>query len=312
MCKNRRAFTLAETLTTLMIIGVVATMTIPTLISGVDDQKTTTMLKKLYSSMNVNIQTVLSGADSVDQTIDTTKEASTSALARSKDTYIYSSVEDMSSLRAWGKDDSGKHNGVLANKNFINIDYECTNCFSEAGSILPNPMTPSKEATAEVKDAAGNVVTPAEPATNANFSAYRLNNGAWFAIHDFKGNCKTIDYVSTSQIDDVKTEEDEIAYANNDKKVYLCGILVFDTNGQQGPNTPGRDRFAYYISDKAVDNSYLIPMGYRATDKDNKSQYNKSGYITSTVGETNDCDPGTVAGYNCTAQMMMNNWKLPR
>ena len=41
MCKNRRAFTLAETLTTLMIVGIIAAVTIPTLISGVEEQKTT-------------------------------------------------------------------------------------------------------------------------------------------------------------------------------------------------------------------------------------------------------------------------------
>ncbi len=46
------AFTLAEVLITLGIIGVVAAMTIPTLISNYNEKQTVTKLKKVYSTLN--------------------------------------------------------------------------------------------------------------------------------------------------------------------------------------------------------------------------------------------------------------------
>ncbi|MCR4880878.1 MAG: type II secretion system GspH family protein, partial [bacterium] len=61
--KNNFAFSLAETLTTLMLIGVVAAVTIPVLNANVEKQKTIANLKRLYSSFSINIQTVLNEAN---------------------------------------------------------------------------------------------------------------------------------------------------------------------------------------------------------------------------------------------------------
>ena len=47
-----RAFTLAEVLITLGIIGVVAAMTIPTLINDYEKKETVTALQKMYSTIN--------------------------------------------------------------------------------------------------------------------------------------------------------------------------------------------------------------------------------------------------------------------
>lgn len=47
----KKAFTLAEVLITLGIVGVVAAITIPTLIAGYQKKETVTALKKMYSSL---------------------------------------------------------------------------------------------------------------------------------------------------------------------------------------------------------------------------------------------------------------------
>ena len=47
----RKGFTLAEVLTTLMVIGVVAAMTIPTLINSTDDQQYKVAFKKAVSGI---------------------------------------------------------------------------------------------------------------------------------------------------------------------------------------------------------------------------------------------------------------------
>lgn len=49
---KKQAFTLAEVLMTLGIIGVVAAMTLPTLITDFQKRSTATMVKALYSKIN--------------------------------------------------------------------------------------------------------------------------------------------------------------------------------------------------------------------------------------------------------------------
>ena len=54
--RNRKAFTLAEVLITLGIIGVVAALTIPSLISNYQKNQTVTQLQKFYTNMNQAIK----------------------------------------------------------------------------------------------------------------------------------------------------------------------------------------------------------------------------------------------------------------
>jgi len=63
MQNSRKGFTLAEVLVTLAIIGVVAALTIPTLISSTNASKFTTALKKNLSTLNSVIQTNLANND---------------------------------------------------------------------------------------------------------------------------------------------------------------------------------------------------------------------------------------------------------
>ena len=294
LSNNKKGFTLAETLTTVLLIGVIAAFTIPSLITGIDNQKNQNMLKKLHSAMSVNIQTVLNQA----------------------------ALESLSDLRAWGKTE-GKHNGILGNPVYFNIDHECTNCFAQnkrdakgtwsGKAILPGPMDAGNAAAEAVvavpaeTDEEGNIIKEAiaaqdaVEATDANFTTYRLKNGSWAAIYDFEGNCNMVlPNVSTTRTDEY----------GDPIQISLCAIVVFDTNAEKAPNSPGYDRFAYYISDKPINDSYLIPIGHNgASDKDNNSQYNTNGYLTSIIGD-GTCKKGELSGYNCTAQMMMKGWKL--
>jgi len=79
MQNSRKGFTLAEVLVTLAIIGVVAALTIPTLISSTNASKFTTALKKNLSTLNSVLQTNLAnndmGASDTDITTATTLAA---------------------------------------------------------------------------------------------------------------------------------------------------------------------------------------------------------------------------------------------
>jgi len=63
MQNSKKGFTLAEVLVTLAIIGVVAALTIPTLISSTNASKFTTALKKNLSTLNSVLQTNLANND---------------------------------------------------------------------------------------------------------------------------------------------------------------------------------------------------------------------------------------------------------
>ncbi len=70
---RRFGFTLAEVLITLTIIGVIAAMTIPTLLSNTSDQEYKTGLKKAISTINqaITMQYALEGTDMSDYTSKT-------------------------------------------------------------------------------------------------------------------------------------------------------------------------------------------------------------------------------------------------
>lgn len=55
---RRNGFTLAEVLITLVIIGIIAAMTIPSLINKTNEQETVSALKKTYSSLSQAYQKI--------------------------------------------------------------------------------------------------------------------------------------------------------------------------------------------------------------------------------------------------------------
>ena len=76
--KKHLGFTLAEVLITLGIIGVVAAMTIPTLMSNTNSSEMKTAYKKILSAMNqaVTMSVALNYVDFADNTNTTTGEDS--------------------------------------------------------------------------------------------------------------------------------------------------------------------------------------------------------------------------------------------
>jgi len=291
--KKNPAFTLAETLTTLSVIGVVAAFTVPVMSYNINKLKTINTFKSLYSSFSVNLQTVVSEAN----------------------------CSSISCLRKYGNSDETLHNGIFANPVYFNIKANCPGCIEDK-SVMPSPMIAAHEEdeTEEILNTEATIIKddkettadeeengttdenePAEKEPvvpkkriNANFSTYLLNNGTVMSLYDFNGNC---------------TESGKVFY--DGKSADVCGIVVFDINSKQGPNAPGYDRFAYYIVDEPIENSFLVPIGYTNKDNNNDSQYNKDGLIQSNINN-GTCSPETIDkedGYNCTAKIMTSNWK---
>src|SRR5574344_629312 len=68
--KKHIAFTLAEVLITLAIIGVVAALTIPTLIKNYQQKQYETQLKKTYSTLSQAFQSAAANNENIAQSLD--------------------------------------------------------------------------------------------------------------------------------------------------------------------------------------------------------------------------------------------------
>lgn len=267
--KKSHAFSLAEVLTTLMIIGVIAAFLIPVLTTGIEKQKTVSMLKRLYSSFSVNIQTVLGEANC--SSVSCLRAYPSGEVSYAEKDIVVDDVDEEGNITGNHKEYRQTKGHVFANPKYFHIISECKSCFA-ADSILP---------IGEYDD----------------YKTFRLNNGATMSLYNFPdGNCTH----TGARDKNGKVYE-------GDRLKELCGIVVFDVNGTKGPNMPGKDRFAYYITDEAVLDNYIIPIGY------NHANIRDTEYSSGlTVEDKANCDAkvGNARGYNCTAKIMQDNWKI--
>lgn len=127
ICKSQRykGFTLAEVLITLVIIGIIAAMTIPTLVSNYHKDQTVTQLKKAYSDVSQAVK--LSSVENGNPTSwDWPASDSTDELTTFVETYI---IPYLLISRNCGKaiDPSActvKTRKYMAGNNFFNDGYE--------------------------------------------------------------------------------------------------------------------------------------------------------------------------------------------
>ena len=235
----KKGYTLSEVLTTLMVIGIIAAMTLPALYNVSIAEKNRTNLKKTFASYTINIQQTLVSTGTICETLACTRHWSCRNPQEDEDGNIIAC--------------DTTHNGALAQ--FENFNYEnCDDCVKN-DSKLPGVMQ------------------------NQKFSTYRLPNMSYAAIYDYAGNCSES--------------------INNDFRA--CSVMILDVNGHKGPNTPCKDRYAFYVANKPYSRTsengeynliqtYLVPFGYN--DAPNFE--------------------GSPDGYNCTAKLMYNNWKISK
>ncbi len=302
--KKSHAFSLAEVLTTLMIIGVIAAFLIPVLTTGIEKQKTVSMLKRLYSSFSVNIQTVLGEANC--SSVSCLRAYPSGEVSYAEKDIVVDDVDEDGNITGNHKEYRQTKGHVFANPKYFHVLGKCNNCISNT-TYLPTTVDLNNDPERE------------------KYEIYRLNNGAIMALYSLRDEVIGHDEEGKATYGKDYSNKGNCTNTNrmsvNGQAVNLCGIVVFDVNGTKGPNQPGKDLFAFYITDEAVDNSYIVPIGY-VRNKKGKSTYNKEGLIQDTVGtckrgedcyneDGGVCSPGeTRSGYNCTASIMLEGWKI--
>ena len=149
------AFTLAEVLITLGIIGIVAAMTIPTLIQNEQDKSTVVALKKAYSTMNNAYNLAVKDNGTPDEWGLSDQDPRGSAviilntfanyLRISKNCGSSSSCFENNTYRflngsSFSMDDANFAKSILADGSYLTVDFKSANCTQNRGStkILSN------------------------------------------------------------------------------------------------------------------------------------------------------------------------------
>ncbi len=210
--EKSKAFTLAEVLVTLVIIGVISALTIPTLKEASDRSANIAALKKAYSTLS-NAFAELQAEHGSPIYWQVPADAA-------------NAPEDIKGRRVFGADAKafawmlkqkisvGQAGGVPP------AGYEIKNL---SGSSFGTTEGKIDEASVSLDDDSGEL------------SFQSADNMFWFPSATYQG-CRY---------------EKEIADTQSES-VNLCGYVVVDTNGAKGPNRMGFDVFVFDISTNGV------------------------------------------------------------
>ena len=208
MKKNYNAFTLAEVLITLGIIGVVAAMTLPALINNHRDKELVTRVRKTYSALNQALEL-----------------AQAHYATPGDNAALFSSGKSAAELT---KEMAGYFNGAR---------------YCEAGANAKGCKNLSykiKYATLNQSGSSGAAVT----SLTAN-PRIVLNDGSIIAMNNKGNSCDEVVETGTSFNPDgsvAKNPDGSIKTWTRTRAV--CGTIWFDVNGNKNPNQFGRDAYA--------------------------------------------------------------------
>ena len=235
---NLTAFTMAEILISLTIIGIIAAITLPSLKANINEKTWATQRKALYSRMSqaISMMPSLNGYGVVmnsNGTINNTETANKATQA-----FINEGLSKVLSIK-----------NVCDNQNFkkCNMPDKITN---QAGSKIDTPRRVS-ELNATIPDSNSGV---ASYMTNSYAAAFEVVNGEAVAVY-YNPKCISGEIV-ISVGDGGGTDGVHI-------KQYVCANFIYDLNGRKGPNKVGKDvgfMTAIYPTDSELVS--VIPVFY--------------------------------------------------
>lgn len=224
---SKKAFTLAEVLITLGIIGVVAAMTIPTLVGKYKDKELTTRAKKTYN--------VIGNALQLAQVAYGTPGDNSSLFSSGK-----SSVEVTKEMAKYFNGAKYCDSGANA-KGCKHLNYKIK---------YAQPLqTSSSGNNAAMTDMTG-------------YSRIILNDGTVIGISTKANNCEP--YIASGAIynSDGTLKKDADGNVVRWESIRSeCGTIVFDTNGYKEPNQFGRDAFSIIVNKGGLGTGYWGATG---------------------------------------------------
>lgn len=210
MANKKNAFTLAEVLITLGIIGIVAAMTLPTLNQKREDKELIAQTKKVYADINNAI------------------------LLSQKD---YGVIGDNSFLF------NDRDDAATVAQNLLKYFNGAKLCKKASQDGCQQYYYDIKYATKRV-DSSGMGATD----NNTNDPKIIFSNGAILKIRTNKSACEAKEYTET--VKDQYGRPISNPDGSNQTRTYIsdiCANLSFDVNGTKGPNQFGRDVYWFWV-----------------------------------------------------------------
>jgi len=218
---SRSAFTMAEILLSLTIIGVVAAITLPSLTGNINERTWNTQRKALYARMSqaIALMPALNGFGTL-----TEGDSSTSAVDTAAETFITSGLAKVLKINNICDSEHLEDCGIASNIN-------------TTGSAVPVPENWSDLNPSMISDSSSNLGS--HSMINSNAAAFETANGESIIVY----------YNSACRGDNFAENESYLI------EPYVCANLIYDLNGNKGPNTLGKDigfMTIFYSSDAKV------------------------------------------------------------
>ncbi len=226
---QRSAFTMAEILLSLTIIGVVAAITLPSLTGNINERTWNTQRKALYARMSqaIALMPALNGYGTL-----TAGDSSNSAVDTAAETFVTAGLSKVLKINNICDSEHLADCGIPEKMNPL------------AGSVFTTPKKLS-ELNVRMLDNTGTFDATRSDRSAVGYSALDTKTAAFETAN---GESVVVFYNPNCQA----AMAENYAYAVQPK---ICANFIFDLNGSKGPNTVGKDigfMTVLYSSDSSV------------------------------------------------------------
>ena len=253
------AFTMAEILLSLTIIGVVAAITLPSLTGNINERTWNTQRKALYArfSQAISLMPALNGYGTLTENTDSA--GSTSIEDTAAETFVTDGLAKVLKI-----------NNICDSEHLADCGIPSVITNLKGSKIDPFPATltdlnPMFNSTIELPNIAGSIVPYTYSLINTKAAAFETANGESIAVY-YNPNCKIDDAVSN----EVYTQG------------WMCANFIYDLNGTKGPNTMGKD-IGFITALYAVDSVVVAPMPHVRVDRAASQQ--KAGELCKSIDD---------------------------
>lgn len=282
---HKKAFTLAEVLITLMLIGIIAALTIPIFVEEFQKNKWTVTFKRTFAeTFNALGRVALE------------EECSKSLTC----THIFDDPNQEVSTEEFGK----AMTSVMTTNRICGMENLSRDAENQNGCF--NHLIRNGKGSSKTETLLETMMNDIPETDNTPFYTFITQRGVAYALFSFGTNC-------LNKADQATQEKWYRAYvkdwdhADNNQMLSLCGFVIVDVNAKQPPNEWGRDVFGVWVTDRSVIGVY--PFG---GDYDLRFGNSCSGGIccgeanraTGNDGETTSDTRG------CAAKIIKDGWAM--
>ncbi len=270
-----KAFTMAEILLSLTIIGVVAAITLPSLTGNINERTWNTQRKALYARFlqAISLMPALNGYGML-----TEDESGSITADTATETFVTAGLSQVFKI-----------NNICDNEHLP--DCGITTSFTNMAGSRETMPTTLFELSSDFANAVVNSYTYSTINTKA--AAFETQNGE--SILAF--------YNKSCTASSLTSNGDGVTYALTFPEASACLNFIYDLNGNKGPNTVGKDIGVITVFN-ATDSNVVAPMPFSSSDAKNGERMHWNTASSICTKENSD---SRIPNVDELASMMINN-----